>query len=263
MLIRTNAGGFPPVELLRAPDAETGATPAAAAPAPTVESVLFPNEKSEPEAALEQTPNEAAKPDEAKADWKEYEPDPSKSEAENEAAKAEHDKAKPAAPDPLDVVPEDGKYTLKMPEGVEVDSELLDAIAPKLKAKGYTHRETQELVDDFIKTQQARGAKQGEAWSQTISKWAEDAKADKEIGGQNWSGTVTNAQRVINQFSTPALKEYLNATGGGNHPEMIRFMAKVGAVIKEDNPATGGAEGASKPAEAAYRLFPNDVPKGH
>jgi hypothetical protein len=39
-------------------------------------------------------------------------------------------------------------------------------------------------------------------------------------------------------------------------------MAKVGAMIKEDSPATGGAGGDGKPAEAAHVLFPNDKPKG-
>jgi hypothetical protein len=33
-------------------------------------------------------------------------------------------------------------------------------------------------------------------------------------------------------------------------------------MISEDKPATGGAEGKGKPAEAAHVLFPNDAPKG-
>jgi hypothetical protein len=66
----------------------------------------------------------------------------------------------------------------------------------------------------------------------------------------------------VDRLGTPALKEYLNASGGGNHPELIRFMAKAGAMIAEDNPASGGAGGAGKPAEAAYTLFPSDAPKG-
>lgn len=277
MLIRTNAGGFPPVEILRAPDAETGATPAAEPAATTVESVLFPDDKPAPEAAVEQTPNEAAKPDEAKTDWKEYEPDPAKSEAENEAAKAEHDKAKPAAPDPLDVVPEDGKYTLTMPEGVEPDGELLEALGADFKDLGLTNKAAQRLADKFIAVNQARVEKhlstpagmysalshQFFLEQGTPDTWEGKAKVDTEIGGERWNSTKVNAQRVVNQFATPAFREVMNKTGFGNHPEVIRFVSKVGDAIKEDNPATGGAEGASKPAEAAYRLFPNDVPKGH
>ncbi len=95
-----------------------------------------------------------------------------------------------------------------------------------------------------------------------MQKWADDAKADKEIGGDKWTGTVSDAQRAINKLGTPALKEYLNASGGGNHPELIRILAKAGALLKEDNPPNDGGQGSGKPAETAHLLFPNDAPKG-
>lgn len=236
----------------------------------TPESVLFPDENKPADPPAGDSPKEGEGGDKgAGDDWKEYENDPAKSEAENAAAKAEHDKTKPAGkddkdkkPDPLDTVPENGEYVLTMPEGVEVDKELLGELSADFKAKGMTTREAQGLADKFIKVQQDRAAKQAEAWSETVAKWVDDAKADKEIGGAKWDGTVSNAQRAVKTLGTPALAEYLNATGGGNHPELIRFMAKVGPMIKEDNPAAGGAEGAGKPVETAHILFKNDAPKG-
>lgn len=247
---------------------ETPAADAAAATAAEPESVLFPNEgkkpddapagDAKPEAGKE---GDATKDDAKPAGWKEYENDPAKSEAENAAAKAEHDKTKPAA-DAADKVPTDGKYDLKMPDGVELDAELATALGPEFAELKLTNAQAQKLVDKYIEIQGARGAKQSETWAGTVSKWADDAKADKEIGGDKWDGTVKTSRRAVDTLGTPALKEYLEYTGGGNHPEMIRFMAKVGAMIKEDNPATGGAEGAGKPADAAHILFPNDAPKG-
>lgn len=251
--------------ILRAPDDGSGAGDPPADPPKAPENVLFPDDKKpgDPPPA-----GDDKKPDEPGAgDWKEYVPDPNKSDEENDAAKAEHDKTKPVAKDdkskdPLDAVPEDGKYTLTMPEGVELDNELLDAISVDLKAKGYTTREAQGLADKFIKVQQDREAKRVERWANTIQQWADDAKADKEIGGDKWDATVLASRRAVDTLGTPALKDYLNATGGGNHPELIRFMAKVGAMVKEDNPPSGGAEGAGKPADPAHVLFPNDIPKG-
>lgn len=249
---------------------DPGAAPAAGAPpapAPdpkTPENVLFPDEGKKPDAA----PDPAGKKegDDKAADWKEYVNDPAKSDADNAAAKAEHDKTKPADDKDknaaADKVPEDGKYTLAMPEGVEVDQELVDAVSPRFKELGLTQKQAQALTDDFIKVQTARAAKQGETWGNTIQKWVDDAKADKEIGGDKWDGTVKDAMRAVNALGTPALKEYLQASGGGNHPELIRVFAKAGKLIKEDDPAKGGAEGAGKPADAAHVLFPNDVPKG-
>lgn len=242
-------------------DAGAGASSADAEAAKPVdapaESVLFPNDKTA-------APEADAKPV-VGADWKEYVADPAKSEADNAAAKAEHDKTKPAdksADDAANKVPEDGKYTLVMPEGVAVDDELLAALSPDFKELGLTQGQAQKLADKFIASQQARAAKQTETWAGTVSGWVDQAKADKDMGGTKWDSTVSAGIRAVDRLGTPELRSYLNASGGGNHPEMIRFMAKVGAMISEDRPATGGAEGAGKPAEAAHRLFPNDAPKG-
>ncbi|RUX08058.1 MAG: hypothetical protein E5V51_00200 [Mesorhizobium sp.] len=244
-----------------------GGTPAATPATPaTPESILFPKEGGEGGEKPADPPAGDKPADPPAADWKEYEPDATKSEAENAAAKAEHDKTKPAeksdAEKALDAVPEDGKYTLAMPEGVQVDQELLDALGPKFAAKKLTTREAQELADEFIKIETARGEKRMEDWGKTISGWADTAKKDAEIGGDKWDASTKAAQRAMNRLGTPELRTYLNASGGGNHPELIRIFAKVGAMISEDSPPQDGAGGKGKPVEAAHLLFPNDAPKG-
>lgn len=245
---------------------EGGAGGGDPAPAPADPgTILFPNDKPADPPAGDQKPADPPAGDQkpAEGDWKEYVPDPAKSDEENAAAKAEHDKTKPADPnDPANKVPEDGKYALTMPDGVELDAELADALGPEFKELGLTNAQAQKLVDKYIGIQQARAAAQSEGFAQIIDGWAATAKKDPEIGGDKWDVSVQAAQRAVNRLGTPALKEYLNASGGGNHPELIRFMAKAGAMIQEDNPASGGAGGAGKPAEAAYTLFPSDAPKG-
>lgn len=247
---------------LRAPDHDASAgggagDPPAGDPPADAGSILFPNEGKEGEGTPPADP--------PAGDWKEYEADPNKSDEENAAAKAEHDKTKPAdkgGDDPANKVPEDGKYSLTMPEGFEVDQALLDELGPEFKELGLTNAQAQKLADKFIAAQQAKAEEQGTKWSETVTKWADDAKADKEIGGDKWDSTVAASQRAVKQFGTPALREYLNASGGGNHPELIRFMAKVGAMIKEDSPAGSGSGGSGKPADPAHVLFPSDAPKG-
>lgn len=230
----------------------------APAPAGADASILFPSDKPADAAPADGKPADAP----PAGDWKEYEADPAKSDDDNAAAKAEHDKTKPAADDVAGKVPEDGKYDLKMPDGVELDAELAEALGPEFAELKLTNAQAQKLVDKYIGIQSARMAKQGETFATTIAAWADTAKKDPEIGGDKWDGSVQAAQRAVNRLGTPALKEYLNSSGGGNHPELIRFMAKAGAMISEDNPAGGGAGGQGKPAEAAYTLFPSDAPKG-
>ena len=247
-------------------NAEAEGGSAAAGAGDSAGSVLFPDDKAEGDQAGQDGDQKAGEGDAAAAagEWKEYENDPSKSDEENAAAKAEHDKNKPAgdADKKAGEVPADGKYDLKMPDGVELDAELAEALGPEFADLKLTNAQAQKLVDKYIEIQTARGGKQSEAWSQTVQGWADEAKADKEIGGAKWDATVSASQKAVKSLGTPALRDYLNASGGGNHPEMIRFMAKVGAMISEDKPATGGAEGQGKPADAASTLFPNDAPRG-
>lgn len=236
-----------------------GADPAASA-AP--ENVLFPDEGK---AATDDTAGKTEGEGGA-ADWKEYVNDPAKSEAENAAAKVEHDKTKPEEKTPeqkeLETVPADGVYKLKMPEGVELDTEMATALGGEFKELGLTHAQAQKLTDKYIATMQAREAGKLKGWGERIQGWADTAKKDPEIGGAKWDTTVADAQLAIRTLGTPELKDYLNASGGGNHPELIRVLAKAGALIKEDSPPAGGGDGKGRPAEAAHVLFPNDVPKG-
>ena len=63
-----------------------------------------------------------------------------------------------------------------------------------------------------------------EAWQKTTEQWAADVKADKEIGGDNLISNLSAAQRALDQFGTPELKEYLNTTGLGNHPDLVKTL---------------------------------------
>ena len=240
-----------------APEDGAGApapAPAApAAPAPDAGSVLYPDDGPKPAEGAEGGDPKPAEP------AAEFVPDPNKSDEENAAAKAEHD-AKNA--DPSDTVPEDGKYNLTMPEGVELDQALLDEVAPQFKELGLTTKQAQALTDKFIAAQTKRAEAQADTWAQTITGWVDQAKADPEIGGAKWDSTVKAASGVVGKFGSPELKEYLNASGAGNHPEMIRFMAKVGAVISEDNPAISENPGKTVARDSAAILYPDDQPKG-
>jgi hypothetical protein len=243
-----------------APEGEAGAAAApVAAPAPQdAGTILYPDDKPAPEAPAAETPAPTDQAPAAEA-WKEYAPDPAKTDAENAAAKAEHDKGKPA--DDADKVPDDGVYKLVMPEGVELDTVLLDALAPEFKAAGLTVKQAQVLADKFVAHQQSAAKEQAEGWAKTISDWADAAKADPEIGGAKWDATVRHATSVIGRFATPEFKEYLNASGAGNHPEVIRFMARLGAMIGEDAPAVSEAQSKRVSGDRAEVLYPDDKPK--
>ena len=65
--------------------------------------------------------------------------------------------------------------------------------------------------------------------------WANQVKADSELGGQNFANTKLNIGRVMQQFGTPELKNFLNQSGLGYNPDFVRFMNKVGTMIGNDS----------------------------
>jgi hypothetical protein len=190
-----------------------------------------------------------------------YPDDPPKVDADQPAGEGEtKDEAK--AEEPADTVPEDGKYDLKMPDGVEVDAAMLDQFAPTFKDLGLTTKQAQALTDKFIEAQTRNGESQAQTWAKMTQDWVDQAKADPEIGGGKWDTTVQTASGIVKRYGNDAFRDYLNASGAGNHPEMIRFMAKVGAMIGEDRPAISENPGKKIAQDTAAILYPDDQPKG-
>jgi len=246
-------------------DAEAGDGGGAAPVAPTVpappedpaapavpESVLFPKDGDKP------TEGDGKAKEEPEG-WKPYTDDPAKSKEENDAARAAHELTNPD--NPINKVPDDGKYEFKMPEGMELDAKMAEVMSPVLKDIGLTRGQAQKLAENlaaYTKQKAEAGAKE---WADINTGWIASAKKDQEIGGAKWDGSVKVAQSALARFGTPALNAFLAESGGGNHPEVIRFMTRVGSAIAEDKPETGDSAGKGQ-TEAAYTLFPNDKPKG-
>jgi hypothetical protein len=165
------------------------------------------------------------------------------------------------APDPADEVPADGRYDFDLPEGMALDSGLAEAMAPVLKDIGLTRGQAQALAGALAAHRQAEAGNGASEWADIQSGWVNSAKKDSEIGGGRWDASVATAQGALARFGTPGLKAFLTESGGGNHPEVIRFMARVGNAIADDRPESGGS-GAGQTLEAAHLLFPSDKPKG-
>ena len=161
----------------------------------------------------------------------------------NAAAGAQDSKAADSA------VPE--SYDLKMPEGVELDQAAaaeFTAIAKELKLD---QAAAQKIADVGAKMAQ----RQVEAHARLVESWVEQVKTDNEIGGDKLAENLGVARKALEAFGTPALRDVLNATGIGNHPEVIRAFYKVGKAISEDRFVSGAPKGGTD--DPAKKLFPN------
>lgn len=143
-------------------------------------------------------------------------------------------------------------YEFKPAEGVELDTEALKDFEPVARELNLTNEQAQKLVDAYPKILAGVQQRQADAWQATTEQWAADVKTDKEIGGDKLNGNLSAAQRALDQFGTPELKEYLNTTGLGNHPDLVKTFIKIGKAMSEDGMVSGKETGQRSAAEVLY-----------
>lgn len=148
-----------------------------------------------------------------------------------------------------------------MPEGVELDQDMLDKALPLMRESGMS----QETAQKFVTLQAEAASKASDALSnqhvEQVNKWESDLKADAEIGGDKLNQTLANAKHALQQVGTPELTKYLDDTGLSNHPELIRVFAKMGSLMQEDNPGAGNGSGNSGLTDQERQLraqYPDD-----
>lgn len=145
-------------------------------------------------------------------------------------------------------VPE--SYDFTMPEGVALDSAAVDEFSGIAKEYGLTQEQAQKVADVGAKMVQ----RQLEAHATQVAEWTEAVKTDKEIGGDKLNENLAIARKTIDTFGSPELKEVLNSTGLGNHPEIVKLAFKIGKAISDDGFVRGG--NTSSPRSAAEIMYP-------
>ena len=168
--------------------------------------------------------------------------------ADHEPTPAEYGKPEPTGdkpePEAKAEIPE--KYEFTAPEGTELDSKAVELFEPVARELGLSNDQAQKLAGLWPQLQEQMQQRQAESWGQQVEKWAADTKADKEIGGEKLTVSVGHAQKALDTFASKEFREFLDSTGLGNHPEMVRAFAKVGKLMSEDSFVTGQGNGSPK-----------------
>lgn len=133
--------------------------------------------------------------------------------------------------------------------GAKADEATITEFAEMARELGLSQQDAQEAFTKLMPAFEKAGRKRMEVWT---AQWADEASKDAEFGGQNFKANLRVAQTAMKRFSTPALRELFNATGLGNHPEMVRLFWKIGQHMSQDKGVAGG--GAPAPVK---KLYPN------
>lgn len=142
------------------------------------------------------------------------------------------------------------KYEFVAPEGREFDSEFLKVYEETARELNLPQDKAQKIIDKLSPVLEQRQAEKIEAVRQ---EWTDNSKADKEFGGDKLKENLGMANKALDQFGTPELKDFLKQTGLGNHPEVIRFFYRAGKAISPDTVVTGHKEG--KADTNQYKTF--------
>lgn len=133
-----------------------------------------------------------------------------------------------------------------MPEGVELNAEALEAALPLFKEAGLSQEQAQMFVDYEANRTQEIAQGQSDAFTQQVTDWEATAKADKEFGGEKFDENIGLAKLGMEKLGTPELKDFLEKSGAGSHPEVLRTFYRMGLLLKEDTPGSNGGAPSGK-----------------
>lgn len=141
-------------------------------------------------------------------------------------------------------------YEFSVPEGVSLDADLTSEFTALAKEDGLTQERAQKYIDLGVKLATAGSTD----FAKQVGDWVEAAKNDPEYGGEKYDASVELGRAAYARWATPDLKEFLEKTGLGNHPEVIRLFYRIGRDSSEErrNPSAP----ASAPADPALAMYP-------
>ena len=134
-------------------------------------------------------------------------------------------------------------------EGAEGAGAGNDNAGNDAEAAQQTEALRQTHWQDFVRQQQTEHSREVQEWRRMT---AEDA----EIGGGRLPVSVARAQWALNRFDPDrTLGLWMEQSGLGNHPEVIRFFNRIADAVGDDT-VVAGAGGREMPS-LEERMYPN------
>ncbi len=176
-------------------------------------------------------------------------PEAQATEGQTEGAKGEKEgEGKQGAPEAY----EDFTFS----EGVKVDAEAVETFKTLAKEHNLSQADAQKFADLGGKLSQQWETKLQDSMKAARTEWVNQAKTDKEFGGDKLNENLAVAKKGLDTFGTPELRQLLNESGFGDHPEVIRVFHRIGKAISEDSKlVTGNIPTAGKTPDQI--LYPN------
>jgi hypothetical protein len=127
----------------------------------------------------------------------------------------------------------------KVPEGMRYAPEQDKWFSETAHKMGLNTAQASGMREAFVafQVQQAAGlAEQSVAQKAALEEGTRKLQMEY---GTKWDAAIDGAQRVVNEFGSPELKELLQSTGLHEHPAVVGFIAKLGQTMLDHSVITG------------------------
>jgi hypothetical protein len=141
-----------------------------------------------------------------------------------------------------------------MPEGVKLDDALTTELQTVAKELNLPQEAAQKVADLGAKLAVKFKTELEAGIAKVRTDWAAMSQADKEFGGDKLQENLGVAKRGRDALASPDFRKFLNESGLGNHPEMIRVFYRAGQMLAEDKLVTGNKAAGSEKS-MAERLY--------
>jgi len=155
-----------------------------------------------------------------------------------------------------------------VPEGFALDKDAATEFGALAKKGDLSQAYAQDLVNFYVKMQRQMNNAPAEFYEHKQNEWKAEINSDPEIGGSKWNGTKASIGRLFDSLGdaklTDGFREAMDYTGAGNHPAVVKFLARVAQRLTEGGPVRGSgpsSEGMRPPGvgapSAAQAIYPN------
>lgn len=140
----------------------------------------------------------------------------------------------------------------ELPDGTEVAEEDMAAFKGLSEELGLSKDQAQKLLTMEANRVAAMSQAAADAAVKQANDWAEQSRADKEFGGDDFAANAAIANEAMNKFAGEDVVEIMNTSGLGNHPGMIRMFLAIGRATGSDK-FVGGGTGGGEPTDPETR----------
>jgi len=124
------------------------------------------------------------------------------------------------------------KYEITIPDGKQVNREFMAGFKTWAHEAGLSQKQAETLAAKYLAFEDAQLA--------AYSKAAEaQVNAVKIEWGDKFDANVAIAHKAVEQFCTAEDKRYLDESGLGNNPMLVRMFHKIGLAMNDDTMGQG------------------------